>query len=125
MQPPPTLYLAVRPDPPLQLSAPRGHKRGHVDSVPALDGTYATKHGGQALHVVRGNGLRRPAALDRSAQRLQRRLSLHELEVALLDETRLLVPPFEDDLAGTTVLFASSRSPPSITSRCIARNGAL
>src|SRR5215207_6087639 len=101
------------PDPSLQLSVPRGQKRGHVDRLTALDGPYATKHGGQAPHVVCGNGLRRLAALDRRAQRLQRRLPLHELQVALLDETRLLAPPLEDHLPGTTVLFAAAPDYPS------------
>src|SRR5215203_1298692 len=108
-QPPLTLCTSrTGPDPLLQLSAPPGQKRGHVDRLTALDGPYAAKHGGQAPDVVCGNGLRRLAALDRRAQRLQRRLPLHELQVALLDETRLLAPPLEDHLPCPTVLFAAA-----------------
>src|SRR5215212_4179599 len=78
LEPPLALCFAL-----LQLSALRPQKRGHVHGLAALDGLHATEHDGKALHVVRSHSLRRLAVLDSRAQRLQRRLPLHELEVVL------------------------------------------
>src|SRR5215213_2653131 len=108
-QSPLTLFRSrTSPDPPLQLSAPRGQKRGHVHRLSALDGPYATKHDSEALYVVCCDGLWLLAALDRRTQRLQRRLPLYELEVVLLDGMRSLAPPLEDHLPAPAVLFAAA-----------------